>query len=241
MLKFKTDLDRTLFLAEIQRMDLISAEVIPDELFEVFVKRRQLVRDKMKNFRKSQNTKMDWRRNRYKRLKGIRKWHSSTQGKRFHRNLSRFLITRIRRENFENFELADRFEILKGISSLKTHLYIEGEYFRSSLDEDVEFEELLSYSIPLLNSVEEKLLNSDLMNISNDEFELIFRLVDESELQSMLSDIINISTDELDQKLLNTDFNEDLTYGLLLKYSYCVGNELLHDKLVVLVEDNDET
>lgn len=59
-----------------------------------FVKHRKMIVPMLKDFRKSQQTKHNWRTNKNSMLKGIKKWHSDPEGKKFHRQLGRFLATR---------------------------------------------------------------------------------------------------------------------------------------------------
>lgn len=196
-MKFKTELDQNKFNLELQSSGLSDVSE--------FIKSRKTSIKHHVDFRKSQNSKAAWRRNRYKMMKGIKSWHSSTKGKKFHRQLGRFLATRL----VEGFELQiDRYELLKAITSVRTHLYIEGEYFRP-LDEDVEFELLLEYSLPILKVIEDKIFNRD-YSFNHDELELMLRLVDTSEVLETLAESgrIRSSSHEI-------DIESESTYGVL--------------------------
>lgn len=156
-MKFKSILDKQKFLLEIERLDLLenlTEDWVPSkELLELLLKKRKDLVGKLKNFRKKQAGKENWRKNRYKLMKGIKAFHKSTKGKRFHRSLGTFLATR----DFTNQSLVRRTESLKAISSLKTHLFIEGEYYKSLIDE-VDFQETLETILPVINDVEKCLL-----------------------------------------------------------------------------------
>ncbi|QIG77584.1 hypothetical protein EVB61_278 [Rhizobium phage RHph_TM21B] len=62
MVKFKSDLDRSLFCTEMERIDLIGQDTIPDDLHEIFLKNRKTLVSKVKDFRRSQIGKASWRR-----------------------------------------------------------------------------------------------------------------------------------------------------------------------------------
>lgn len=60
----------------------------------VFVKRDRSRPSLVKDFRKSQQTERDWRKNRWVRMKGIKEYQNSFEAKKFYRKLGRFLATR---------------------------------------------------------------------------------------------------------------------------------------------------
>jgi hypothetical protein len=214
VLKFRNKLDRNIFCADVGRLDLMDESLeIPEELYEDFVKRRKKLVFGLKDFRRSQNAKAMWRKHRYKILKGIKHWHKSTAGKRFHRNLGRFLATRIFRKKNESF---DKYETLKAVCSLRTHMYVDGEYFRS-LDEQIDYENLIEYAQPLLIDTEIKLLEDRSGEITEDEVELLFRLVNLNPIYEQLSDFVGENIDTLRVRFESCDIDEDLTYGITLK------------------------
>ncbi|QIG71468.1 hypothetical protein EVB32_356 [Rhizobium phage RHph_TM39] len=237
MVKFKSDLDRSLFCTEMERIDLIGQDTIPDDLHEIFLKNRKTLVSKVKDFRRSQIGKASWRRHRYSHLKGVRKWHKSTEGKKFHRQLGRFLATRIT-NRFESIDNT-KYETLKALSSLRTHLFIEGEYYRSSMDEDVDFDFLLEYSLPHLASLEQKVHDGKYEDISYDELELLLRLVEQVEVLSALSTVVDFEPEELSSQLESQDVNEDLTYGMLVKYFKILEMKSNVDYLKSLMEIQD--
>jgi hypothetical protein len=215
-MKFKSDLDRSLFLLELGQPDSTDIETLSEEVTETFIKRRRKLIGKLRDFRKSQDNKASWRRFRFKMYKGLKTWHKSTKGKRFHRQLGRFLATKMT-ENLDKVEL-ERYETLKALSSLHTHMYIEGEYFRPSIDEDVDYETMVEYSLPLLTSLELKILEYKYADISPDEIEIVLRLTEESEVTSALSALTNSDQSKIKESLKAFSIDEDQTYGLSLKY-----------------------
>jgi len=180
-MKFKTVLDLKLFFAEIGRIDLLEATddainikeyILADDLAEDYVRRRQRV-SKYKDFKKSSQQKSNWRKNRAKIMKGIKKFHKSTDGKRLHRNMGRFLATRDMRHD-------DYVEALKAVSSMKTHAYIEYGYYMQ-LDDALAFDDFMENAIPKLTSLEGRLFNrSD--DITDEEIDICVRIVESAQI-----------------------------------------------------------
>lgn len=150
-MKFLTKELAQQFLVEINKFDCVEAadrtyEASP-EFIQEFIKGRESIVPKLKSFRKSQATASSWRKNRYKYMKGIRGFHKSTEGKRFHRSLGRYLSSRIiKRSGRYDRSTEEKFESLKGISSLRTHLYIDTTYYKP-LNDQVEFDLFLDEAV----------------------------------------------------------------------------------------------
>lgn len=188
-MKFKSTDDKKMFLLELSRIDLLSSVSVewePEkELIELFIQKRGELTKSVKDFRKSQNAKAQWRRHRHKIMRGIKNFHKSTKGKQFHRALGKFIATRFTgnsaltdRETAkgESLSLIDSLDTLKAISSLRTHMYIEAEYFMP-FSEYVEF---LEFSDEVLESsfiVEKKLLRYD-TKIDEQEIDILARVVE---------------------------------------------------------------
>lgn len=231
--KFKDTLDRSLFLADVNRLDLMEAFEIPEDVYEGFIKRRRELMTHFKDFQKSQKSKAMWRKHRYKTMRGIRKWNSSLKSKKFHRQLGRFLSTRIT-ENYEHIR-DERFSNLKALSSLRTHIYIEGEYYRS-FDEDVEHHLMVEYFIPLLNSIEMKLIEERYADINFDELEALLRLVDPEQVQSSLTEFLDDQEHSIEHLYNSMPLDEDLTYCMLAKYTKIL-NSSLYDQVIAEMDD----
>jgi hypothetical protein len=88
-------------------------------------------------------------------MKGIKRFHKSTKGKRFHRNLGRYLATKMGKLIPDRLskDKEEKMEALKALSSIITHLYIEEEYFHP-LSEAISFNELFNIAIPYLRHIE---------------------------------------------------------------------------------------
>jgi hypothetical protein len=76
-----------------------------------------------RNISKSSAAKRAWKKNRHKYKRAMKKFHGSSAGKQFHRNLARFQKTRAHKEGVDiDFTLNDTLIVCKGISSFLTNL-----------------------------------------------------------------------------------------------------------------------
>lgn len=157
--------------------------LVPKELSESFFLKRQPLVVSIKSFRRHQAGKRVWNIARWKLLRGIRAYHKSVEGKKFHRALGRFLATRLFFPHQLSGErgLFQSNEALKAITSTRTFYYIAREYYRP-LDEEVDLELFGDYALPLLWETESKLITSPLVDLSADIMELLLRLVERGEL-----------------------------------------------------------
>lgn len=208
MIQFSLPEDRMRFLVDAGRLDLLeSTDPLPDEVFELFTKKRKSLVSGLKDFRRSQISKQSWNRHRWKYLRGIKKFHKSVDGKKLHRSMGRFLATRIFHPDRLSHLSSLKAESLKAVSSLKTHLYLIGQYYMP-LEEDVEYNLFLDYSIPKLVSVEQKLFEDIWDQINSDEMELLFRLTDSRDLVKALDSLIGPKASEAWTSYL--DVSEDI-------------------------------
>lgn len=186
-MRFNTTLDAQTFLMEIKNFDKLSKAdnnyAPTNEEIQSFLKARTPLVKKLKDYRRSSSQKANWRKNRYKMLKGIKAFHKSVQGKRFHRKLGRFLATRIFRTKTSEsgFDmLLSKQAYLKGLNSARQHLIVELEYFHQ-LQEQVELEEFITnYGYPYLRAIEEKIMNDE--DLVEDEVIFLMDLIEENAL-----------------------------------------------------------
>jgi len=145
--KFRSEIDEQVFRSEWLKSGL--------SLEEFLLKRKELEAG-LVDWEKSQRQKQNWRKYRWKYLKGIHGWSNSVQGKRFFRNLSRFLATRepesllksYQREKEKERELRglnlrkvrENLEFLIAGLSAGVHGLIEERYYRASVSEAVEYD-----------------------------------------------------------------------------------------------------
>lgn len=138
-MKFKTNLD------EVQYKVL--------GLNEVEVKKRLQIITKPKDHKASRTMKNNWRRNKVKMAKGIKKWNKSTAGKRFHRALGRFNALResvayyydeqTPGMNHVELTMVQVNDALLSLSSIETHLYLELQYYEADAEAMVQFLDLI--------------------------------------------------------------------------------------------------
>jgi len=161
MIKFKSTIDENLFRSEWLR------SCLP---LEEFLVKRQELEIGLTDWERSQRQKINWQKYRWKYLKGIRDFHSSTAGKRFHRNLARFLVTRSPESFLKTYQsekekerevrgldlrkVKENLEFLIAVLSAGVHALIEERYYKASVDEAVEYKFFLS---EMLNKVKEVL------------------------------------------------------------------------------------
>jgi len=178
-MKFRTKEDAELFCIEIGLFDLVGrvneSYEPTSEQYEAYLKRRHEIVPSLKSFRRSSAQSSNWRHNRYKIMRGIKNFARSTEGKRFHRVLGNFIANRI----FRPHESYDKFELLKAISSLKTHLFIEGDYYMP-LNEYVDYELVVEEFIPELCRMEEELVLGK--ELTDEELDLLIRFCSTKQL-----------------------------------------------------------
>lgn len=202
MIKFSSDIDAKMFYKEVESLsgiEHINKDYKPsEEILERFLRKRKGLIGKIRNFRKSQNQKKSWRSNRKSFMKGIKKFHKSTQGKRFHRALGRYNATRenlqLKSEN-NDLNLVEVLDILKGLSSLKTHILIEGSYFRT-VEEESEFLDFFEEVIPFIDRLSKNIIEGDL-NITKEDQETLLTLIEDKEILNSLSENNDISLEEV--------------------------------------------
>lgn len=227
MFKFREDVDAQAFLVELgifENITEVTKEFTPSEQqVEDFIKSRAGYTGP-KDKDKSNAQKKNWRKNKVKIKRGIKAFHKSVEGKKFHRNLGRFLATRITRDKLsdrhdESFSILENLEYIKALNSAKQHLYIELDYFHTMI-EQVQLESLvMEYAVPLFRSIEEKMVFNE--ELTDDEIDFLVEMVDENTLLLELADSIKIPLDKITEvwksivvklngEFSITQFNEEL-------------------------------
>lgn len=184
-MKFLSDLDAKLFLWEINKSsEGATRDYQPtNEEMTSFISKRKRESSSLKDHDKSRKAKEGWRKNRADRMRGIKSYHKSTEGKRFHKRLGRYLSSRItsRDENHNEAVL----EYLKGLCAAKNTLITELEYYHT-LTEQVELESIVyDYAIPLFNSIELKMLSNE--DLSEDELCFLLDITETAEVVRSLA------------------------------------------------------
>ena len=114
-MKFKNDNDKIMFEAL--------------DFNENTIRKKLQIVKKSIDRKKSRDMKNNWRRNKHQLIKGIKKWHQSTQGKRFHRALGRFNALR---ENKNSLDAVT--DALFGLNSIETHLILELKFYEPDIE-----------------------------------------------------------------------------------------------------------
>lgn len=136
-----------------------------------------------KNYGKMIKATHAWKTKRHAHMAGIKKFHRSTAGKQMHRKLARILATRTSlTKDRKSLRLRpDRDtarEVLKIVSSYKTHILIEECWSKNDdLTERLDQYVFESYYLDVIHGIEETLLsNPDAFILTEEQIEVLFRL-----------------------------------------------------------------
>lgn len=140
-----------------------------------FIKKRKGIVTRVKDFRKGQTQKGNWRKNRWKIMKGINQFHRSTAGKKFHKKLGRFNALR----DIRCLSYGERHELIQPMFSAIQHAFLELDYYHP-VDETVEIELFVEYLYDEFFELQRKFKKYD-TNFGKFE-ELLLRITEESEL-----------------------------------------------------------
>jgi hypothetical protein len=224
--KFRNGTDKELLLQELRgdpEIDTADVDFENEKTFEAFIQRpdvkkyvvgrRKNLLKRLKDFRKSQVQKHNWRAGRYKYLKGIRQFSRSVEGKRFHRNLARFMVTRgvltkspakkaeygtssRLREDQNYLEVGNthlsRFDSAKFLvllTALTNRLVLETQYYLQPSEEAdylVMLEVVLPHLSDLCRRVEEAIIDYEDFQLREDDVYLIDSLLDDKYDYNML-------------------------------------------------------
>jgi hypothetical protein len=193
MMRFQNDQDRNSLLSELGYPADTDLDKLPENELHEFIKRRSGLIRGAKNQAVSKQVKRSWKKNRKNHMKGIKKFHKSTAGKRMHRQIGRFLATRITKRSVKSTRML-RESLLKAISSLRTHLYIENETYQTVNDQR-DLGLLMDHAVPALLEIEQRwwsvsngdlLVETDAMPLDEDEFELLMCLTHPNAIQAAL-------------------------------------------------------
>lgn len=187
-------------LASYQAMGVITEAETTQGLQQWHLNREPMLQGLI-DFRQRQHATANWRKNRWKTMRGVKRWHKSMDGKRFHRALGTHLATRIVRDTRtkrpERPSILQRSEALEAspnqlliaLASLRTHLYLEREYYRPLLEEELDVREFVAYCIPHLQRLEEKVFQNPSATFTADEHELLLRLIDRKALWKAFAEV----------------------------------------------------
>jgi hypothetical protein len=227
-LKFRNNTDKELLLQELKEdneIDVSDIDLDDPEKFEAFIQRtdikkylvgrRKNLLKRLKDFRRSQLQKHNWRAGRYKYLKGIRQFSKSVEGKRFHRNLARFMATRgiltrapakkaeygtssRLREDQNYLEIGNTFlnrydttDLLMLVTAFTNRLMLETRYYLQP-SEEADYLLMLEMVLPelfaLCNRISESITNYDDFELKEDDIYLLDSLLNDKYDYSRLVD-----------------------------------------------------
>ena len=184
--KFLNDEEREMFEWELKQSGSFK---------DMFIRNRKELVGRMKDYKKSKAAERGWKGKHYTYLKGIKRFHRSTRGKKFHRLLGRYLSGRLmsRRMKSENF-----YDLGIALSSVMTHALLEKAYYMPDLTEAVEYEEFSEFVIPEISRI--------LLEIDNGEYQLenhadfLLRLVHPSVLIEELAEELQKPVEEIKER-----------------------------------------
>lgn len=197
-MRLRSPKDRFVALSELGR-NIASQDEISNQDFTTILEKRP-------DWRKSQDQKARWRRNRRTYMTGIKKFHKSTEGKKFHRQLARYMATRLTTNESEAEIRSTVDDFLVALSSARTHLYIDLGYYKPVL-ESLEYVDLLDEIIPVLNEIELKFIRGEYTQLSINELEVILRLIS----GDIIEETFNVKIDN--EKLESEDYLSKLILG----------------------------
>lgn len=168
-------------IGEFEKAEQVDKNYQPTSEEMVKLIKKRDAKGPIKDREKSRKTKEEWRKNRHKMMRGIKSFHRSTEGKRFHKRLGRFLASRITRK--DEHEIT---EYLKGLSGAKSSLITETEFYHTMTEQEQVEDLALSYGIPLLNSIESKIIRNE--ELSETELDFLVNITEGVALIKSLSD-----------------------------------------------------
>ena len=171
-----------LFLIDLgEEADVISqnslGEVIPTKIPNFIQKRKELIAP-YKSFRKSKDAEKGWRSARYNHLRGIRGFAKSVEGKKFHRNLAKFVANKEPGHLLNRYESA---ELVTYLSSFRTHALLELNYYKP-LSEEVEFFNAIESLLSLIDTnsmvILESVYSYNDFKITEDLYDTVIRMLE---------------------------------------------------------------
>ncbi len=194
-IKFKNEIEESILTEEAKRNNI--------SLEELVLKKREIELG-LTDFERSQMQKRRWQTDRWKYMKGIHRFHRSTAGKQFHRNLGNFLASRdlegslasyqrLRdersiipaREYFSKFDfkniLGENREFIIAVSSAVTHALIEKRYISSNINEEVDYNIFLAYLMDRYLDTLQKLIEGKEAEIDFQFWKQIIEVSDENQ------------------------------------------------------------
>jgi hypothetical protein len=192
-MKFLDKYELNLFFIESGNCQKINSEEVefePDsEMLEgVFIKRQDR-KASLPSFRKSQDTEGQWRGMRYKMLSGIRRFHRSTEGKRQHRAMARFLANREIRPSLKDQSILSMQERSLLITDLDNFVQDLSDFHEKYFHPIDDYFDLFVIRKSIVNMCEEIISNLiSPLPLNEDQNDFIEYLVEENSLVFAISE-----------------------------------------------------
>jgi hypothetical protein len=170
----------------------------PVEMLEAVFIKRQDRKGGLLDFRKSKDTEGQWRGMRYKMLKGIRRFHKSTEGKRQHRAMARFLTNKEFRPDVKSqttLSLQERSNLITDLDNFVLGLEeFHSKYFHP-IDDYFDMFAVRGIVHDMCENVISSLISPS--ELTDDQCDFIDSLVEPTNVISYLSESTNRTCDEV--------------------------------------------
>ncbi len=187
-LKFHSGRHKQEYLAEFAAYKKTAPKLTEAE----FIKQRTGIIKQHKDFRKGQTQKGNWRKHRWKIMKGIDQYHKSTAGKKFHRKLGTFLALR----NMGSLSHSERHELLKPVLSIVQHAFVEMDFYHS-VNNTVEYELFVEHLFSECLDIQRKIKNYETDLSKHEEF--LLRLTETAEVVRALAKKHNTTVEKIEK------------------------------------------
>jgi hypothetical protein len=206
-MKFLDKHELNLFFIESGNFQKINSEEVefePDsEMLEGIFIKRQDRKASLPSFRKSQDTEGQWRGMRYKMLSGIRRFHRSTEGKRQHRAMARFLANREIRPSIKDQSILSMQERSLLITELDTFVQDLSDFHEKYFHPIDDYFDLFTIRQSIVNMCEGIISNLiSPLPLNDDQNDFIEFLVEEDNLIYAISEGL-----ELDEKVVREEWD----------------------------------
>lgn len=205
-MKFLDKHELNLFFIESGNFQKINSEEVefePDsEMLEGIFIKRQDRKASLPSFRKSQDTEGQWRGMRYKMLSGIRRFHKSTEGKRQHRAMARFLANREIRPSIKDQSILSMQERSLLITELDNFVQDLSDFHEKYFHPIDDYFDLFTIRQSIVNMCEGIISNLiSPLPLNDDQNDFIEFLVEEDNLISAISECL-----DLDEKVVREEW-----------------------------------
>lgn len=200
--------------------DRNSYTIDESNLEEFFIKKQRFISN-YKDFRKSQDTESQWRGMRYKMMKAIKRFHRSTEGKRLHRRMARFLSTREPMKGPISLGMQEASELINDIDSLVEGLtsFLNNYYHHTD-----ELKELVILSEDV-HEISETIISRLVIGeytVNEDEVDFFKTIINKESLFEVLKEDLSLEQTKIDELWENAS-HAFLKFGTKNNPSYMEG------------------